>query len=182
MTDAAPPHLMTALNFTAADLAANRAGELSQRQRSYLRIDHQKNMILGGVLVVVFIFTVTAFLFVGIRDGNRILQVFGVILLFCNVGLSWFFAINWVRLSYDLRTNCPDVVEGAARHVVRQLGRAKTGSVRIGEAVEVPTENLEAFQAFEPGAVYRLYRTSHTHRLLSAEKINQPLINDQQQG
>lgn len=163
--------LMDALQFTPDDLAANRDGHLSDRQRSYLSIDRRKNMILGGVLVVALVFAVTALLFLGLRDSNTILIVLGGLLLLVNVGLSLFFALNWVRMSYDLQTDGTEIIEGAAQHVVREMGNAKAASVRIGETVEIPTGDVEMFKAFEPGGVYRLYRTTHTGRLLSVERV-----------
>jgi hypothetical protein len=164
--------LMTALHFTEADLTANRDGHLSERQRGYLRIDRQKNMILGGVLITGLVFAITAMLFVGIDSGNLILQGLGVLLLFCNIGLSWFFGLSWIRMTYDLRSNSVNIVEGDTQHVVRKMGRAQAGSVRVGDSVEVPAEDIDQFTAFEPGVTYRLYRTTHTHRLLSAERVS----------
>jgi hypothetical protein len=163
--------LMTALSFTADDLAANREGHLSDRQRAYLDIDRRKNGILGTVMVVALVFAVTALLFVGLRDGNLILTVLGGVLLVVNITLSLFFTLNWVRMSYDLRTDTTEVIEGAAQHVVRQAGKAKAASVRIGETIEVPTGDVDTFKAFEPGVTYRLYRTTHTGRLLSVERV-----------
>jgi hypothetical protein len=163
--------LMDVLQFTADDLAANREGHLSDRQRAYLDIDRRKNGILGAVLVVALVFAVATLLFVGLRDENTILTVLGGLLLMVNIALSLFFALNWVRMSYDLRTDATEIIEGAAQHVVRQAGKAKAASVRIGETVEVPTTDVEAFKAFEPGATYRLYRTTHTGRLLSVERV-----------
>lgn len=163
--------LMEALSFTLDDLQANRAGHLSERQRRYLSVDRQKNLLLGVGLLVGLIFVTTFMLFIGLRDSNLILQGSGMVLLVCTIGLSWFFGLMWVRATYDLRTNEPDVVEGKAQHLVRQFARAQAGSVRIGERVEVPT-NAEAFKSFKPGATYRLYRTSHSHRLLSVELVD----------
>lgn len=162
--------LMQHLQFTADDLAANRAGQLSERQHAYLLLDRRKNTLLGTLLVALFVLATAVLLFAGIRAGNVILQVLGVVLMFCNMGVTYFFGVNWVRLTYDMKTGRADVIEGVAQHVVRQLGRAKAGSVRIGDIVEVPTD-AEAFKAFEPGATYRLYRTTHTRRLLSIERV-----------
>lgn len=162
---------MTALNFTADDLAANRAGHLSDRQRAYLTLDRRKNAILGAVVEAALVVSVTALLFVGLRDANTILTVLGGMLLLLNTALSLFFVLNWVRTSNDLKTGETETVEGPAQHVVRQAGQVQAASVRIGDTVEVPTADVEAFKAFEPGAVYRLYRTTHTRRLLSAERV-----------
>lgn len=163
---------MQHLQFTEDDLTANRSGQLSERQQSYLSLDRRKNALLGVVVVTLLVLATAALLFTGIRNGNAILQVLGVVLMFCNVGATYFFGANWVRMTYDMRTGRAEVVEGEAQHVVRQLGRAKAGSVRIGDVVEVPTD-ADAFKAFEPGATYRLYRTTHTHRLLSIEPVEQ---------
>ncbi|MEL6268457.1 MAG: hypothetical protein AAFV33_16330 [Chloroflexota bacterium] len=162
--------LMRELRFTEDDLAANRDGHLSDRQRDYIRTDSQKNMLLGIAIVAVLVVSTAALLFVGIQNGNRILQGLGVVLLFCNTGASLIFGLNRVRSSYDLRTNEVTVIEGEAQHVVRQFGRAQAGSVRIGDIVEVAT-SPEAFKAFEPGQTYRLYRSLHTKRILSVEPL-----------
>jgi len=162
--------LMEELAFTLEDLQANRDGQLSTRQRQYLEIDRRKNIFLGAVLIVGLVLATTTMLFFGFRDKNWILQGLSVILLACNIGLSWFFALNWIRMTFDLQTNTTETIEGQVQHVVRQFGRAKTGSVRIGDKTEVPT-SVKAFTAFEPGENYRLYRTSHSGRLLSVERI-----------
>ena len=161
--------LMDELQFTPEDLQANREGHLSDRQRQYLTIDRTKNIGLGTVLIVGLILATTSMLYFGF-SGNRILIGLGIVLLACSMGLSWFFALNWIRMTYDLRTNQTEVVEGTVQHMVRQLGKAQAGSVRIGDAAEVPT-TTKAFTAFEPGESYRLYRTSHSGRLLSVERV-----------
>jgi len=161
---------MDELSFTLEDLQANREGHLSERQRRYLALDRTKNVALGVVLLVLLIFATTSMLFFGFRDTNQILIGLGIALLACNLGLSWFFALNWIRMTYDLQTNATDVVEGRVQHLIRQMGRAKAGSVRIGDHAEVPT-STKAFTAFEPGESYRLYRTSHSGRLLSVERL-----------
>lgn len=162
--------LMQSVHFTEEDLLANRAGELSERQRAYLTVDRRKNTYLGIVLVVLFVIGTAGLLFWGIRDENRILQILGVVLMFCNAGITYGFGANWVRASFDLKTNRVEAIEGTTQHVVRQFGRAQAGSVRVGDTVEIPTKP-ELFKAFEPNATYRLYRTSHTQRLLSVEKV-----------
>lgn len=162
--------LMDALHFTADDLERNRAGQLSPRQRQYLAIDRQKNALLGAVIVGVLVMVTAAMLFVGLNENNLILDVLGGVMVFVNMGLTWFFGLNWIRATYDLRTNETRAVEGAAQHVVRQVGRAQAGSIRIGDAVEVPTD-VETFKLFKPGATYRVYRTSHSGRLLSIEAL-----------
>jgi hypothetical protein len=164
--------LMEGLRFTEADLQANRAGQLSDHQRDYLWLDRRKNAILGGVIAVVFTLGTGVMLFYGIQRGNPILQVLGVLLAGCNTGVVGLFGVNWVRSGYDLRTGEVDTVEGEAQHVVRQLGRAQAASIRIGDAVEVPTD-VDTFKAFTPGATYRLYRTLHAHRFLSIERVHQ---------
>ncbi len=167
-----PQHavLMEGLRFTDEDLQANRQGQLSDRQRSYLWIDRRKNAILGVVLAIAFVMGTGALLFYGIQQGNPILQVLGLLLAGCNTGLVWLFGLNWLRSGYDLRSGAVEIIEGEAQHVVRQLGRAQVGSIRIGDTVEVPTD-ADTFKAFTPGATYRLYRTTHAQRFLSIERL-----------
>lgn len=162
--------LMEAMHFNLDDLQTNRDGALSDRQRQYLMIDRQKNLVLGAGLLGLFILVTAVLLFMGFDNQNIILQGLGGVMVFCNMGLSWFFGLNWIRATYDLRTNETHTVEGQAQHVVRQFARAQAGSIRIGDAVEVPTD-VDTFKVFEPGAVYRLYRTSHSGRILSIERI-----------
>lgn len=162
--------LMSELQFTLDDLHANRSGQLSDRQFAYLSLDRRKNLALGGGLLIGLVLATTTLLFFGFRDGNLVLQGLGVALMVCMIAASWIVGINMVRSTLDLFSSEIDVVEGKAQHVVRQVGHAQAGSVRIGDSVEVPTQ-IAAFTAFEPGTTYRLYRTSHTHRLLSVEVI-----------
>lgn len=160
------------LRFTPQDLSANQQGQLSERQRAYLRTDRRKNAILGAALLILFILAATAFLYIGSQQANRILQGLGVVLALCNMGVSWFFGLSVIRMTYDLSTNRADILDGQAQHVVRQFGRAQAGSVRIGDTVEIPTD-VEGFKVFKPRATYRLYRTSHSQRLLSAELLDE---------
>ncbi len=163
--------MMAQLKFTEDDLQANRAGTLSERQRDYLRTDRQKNLILGIGVVAGLVLGTAAMLFVGVQGGNLILQGLGVALMACNAFATYMFGTNWLRASYDLKTDTVTVVEGMAQHVVRQFGKAQAGSVRIGEVVEIPTKP-DLFKAFAPNTTYRLYRTSHTKRLLSVEAVD----------
>ena len=174
-TDAPPAEtpqavLMQELKFQPDDLHANRAGHLSERQQQYLQIDRRKNALVGAVVVAGLVLATALMLFVGIHNGNLILQGLGVVLILCNTAATTLFGLNYVRTGFDIDAGNVDTVEGEAQHVVRQVGSAQAGSVRIGEVVEVPT-NVEAFKAFEPGQRYRLYRTVRTHRLLSVEKV-----------
>jgi hypothetical protein len=163
--------LMREMRFTEDDLIANQAGHLSERQREYISLDRQKNIVLGIGIVVVFVLATATLLYFGIQNGNVILQGLGVVMVFCNTGASLLFGLNWVRSTYDLNTNEVNMVEGEVQHVVRQFGRAQAGSVRVGENVEVAT-TPEAFKAFISGQAYRLYRSSHTKRILSVEMID----------
>lgn len=162
---------MQHLRFQPEDLAANRAGHLSDRQQHYLQIDRRKNALIGAVVVAGLVLATALMLFVGIRNENLILQGLGVVLILCNTAATTLFGLNYVRTGFDIHAGQVDTVEGEAQHVVRQLGSAQAGSVRIGDVVEVPTD-VESFTAFEPGARYRLYRTVRTHRLLSIEKVS----------
>jgi len=168
--DTSETTLMDVLSFTTDDLEANREGKLSQRQRQYLSVDRRKNAMLGAAVVVGLVMATVLMLLYGINQSSRILQALGVMLLFFNFTLTWLFGVNWVRTTYDLRTNRVEIVEGKAQHVIRQFGRAKAGSVRIGDVVEIPTD-ADTFTIFEPSTTYRLYRTSHSQRLLSVEKL-----------
>lgn len=162
--------LMQELKFQPEDLQANRDGYLSDRQQQYLHIDRRKNALIGAVVVAGLVLGTAFLLFVGIRNENLILQGLGVVLILCNTAVTTLFGLNYVRTGFDIDAGNVDTVEGEAQHVVRQVGSAQAGSVRIGDVVEVPT-NVEAFKAFEPGQRYRLYRTVRTHRLLSVEKV-----------
>jgi len=166
-----PAALMHELKFDANDLAANRDGQLSQRQRDYLELDRRKNAIVGGAVVVALVLASGVMLFIGFVNENLILQGLAMVLIVCNTAATTLFSLEYLKMRSDLRTDGIDVVEGEAQHVVRQLGRAQAGSIRVGEVVEIPTDDVETFKAFEPGAQYRLYRTARTHRLLSVERI-----------
>jgi hypothetical protein len=91
------------LNFTAADLAANREGRLSDRQQERLRLSRQRSVLIGGALVVIFIFAATGLLFVGGRRDSPILQLVGLGLTLCNAAMLGVFLRYWLRLGADLQ-------------------------------------------------------------------------------
>lgn len=163
--------LMTQLNFTADDLAANRAGHLSPRQLQRLQRMRQRTALLGGGLVVVLIFVATGFLFLGQQGNSGILTLIGVGITMSNIVLMGIMLRNWLRLGEDLRKAQALTISGKAQRIIRATGRRVTNYVlRVGE-VPIPMSR-DALKVFEHEAEYCVYRTPYARVLLSAERLS----------
>ncbi|MFZ4814965.1 MAG: hypothetical protein ACOYL5_10555 [Phototrophicaceae bacterium] len=162
---------MTEIGFTAEDLSANRGGHLSQRQRHYLQTDRNKNAALGAALVTLFTLTTALLLWNGLLNQSLWLQGLAFLAAIGNTLTAWMFGRAYVQSLQDLRDGTVYPLEGAAQHVIRRFATTATGSVRIGDTVEVQTPTLAAFKAFEPGARYRVYRTAVSGRLVAVEPL-----------
>ena len=76
--------LMQALAFTADDLRANRAGQLSQPQQDHLRAVRKRNARVGMAIVFAFVLVATGLLFAGQRNESSILGLIGILMTMIN--------------------------------------------------------------------------------------------------
>ncbi len=163
------PTLVEALGFTDADLAANRAGRLSDAQKQRLTKGWRRTLsIFIGVIAAVG-FAATLALFLGQRNNSPVLTVVGIALTLINALTVGIGAQSYLRTSRDLRSGSVAAVSGVVSHTLRVSGRLATYVLRLdGEEVIVPKP---VFFAIEEGKPYRLYRAPVSKTLLAAEAL-----------
>lgn len=159
--------LMRELEFTADDLAANRAGQLSGVQIDRLRVRRKRSIMIGIVIIVVLAFIASLCIFSGMQ-GSAVLLIIGIGLTLVSAVITGTFARYWMRLSADIRENTVSAFTGQLERVVKPVNqRVVTYLLRVGGAEFVV--NKEQFKAFGHEAPYTLYRAKYTGTLLSAE-------------
>lgn len=167
-TDQAVADLPEALGFTETELAANRAGHLTDTQKERLSKMWRRtlNILIAVVIGVGLIATI--FLYLAQENNSLILYVIGIGLTVLNAVIMGIGASSYLRVSRDIRNGRAAVLEGTLRHTIRLSGRTRTYILDIGsERIVVPRAT---FNAFEEGIGYRLYRAPATRMLLTAEK------------
>lgn len=145
--------LMGALDFTASDLAFNRRGELSQRQREKLqkyRLTLAKNWGIGLLAISLI------GLLVGLPSALLVLEL---------LLIGGLMLMTWLRLSADL-----------AGYVQRASGCARFSPVSpLGAYLIVGDQRFaisrRAYEAFSAGRCYRLYYAPISRTILSAEML-----------
>lgn len=161
--------LQRELAFMPDDLAANRAGRISEMQEYRLRGKRRRSIGIGMLSVLVAAFIASVFIFLGWRNANAILTLVGIGVTLCSAALTGVFARYWLRLSADIRGGEVIATRGQLERVVRPVTRRVVNTViRVGE-VEVFVSK-EAFDIFEHRTDYTLYRLPYTGQLLSVEK------------
>lgn len=161
--------LMTRLRFTAADLAANQAGELSEEQETRLQRSQTRLLSIGAVSFIGAVFLATLFLFLGQKNQTLVLTMIGVLLTLVNALWVGTVARQWLRLGADLRAQRVEVIDGILERVLRPTRYGQNYLVRLsGQEFAIDKDTFKAFVHEEP---YRFYRTPHTHTLLSVEHI-----------
>lgn len=164
MTDAA---LMRELDFTPDDLAANRAGRLSDTQAYRLRLKRARSVAIGVGVLLALALAATLCLFGGLR-GSGILSLVGVGLTIVSAGIMGTFARYWLRLSADIRENTVSAFSGPVERIVKPVNqRILTYLLRVGGA-EFAVDK-QTFKAFTHQATYTVYRAKYSGLLLSAE-------------
>ncbi len=164
MTDAA---LMRELDFTPDDLAANRAGHLSDMQGYRLRLRRMRSVATGVAILVSMAFIASLCIYGGVH-GSGILLIIGIGLTIVSAAVTGTFARYWLRLSADIRENAVSAFTGPVERVVKPINRRIVSYLlRVGGAEFAV--NKETFKLFMHDAPYTLYRAKYTGTLLSAE-------------
>jgi len=163
------PTLDEALSITEADLAANRAGRLSEAQKLRLTKGWRRTLWIVIGLVIVVGFGATLALFFGQQGGSLVLTFVGILLTVINAMIVGVGAQSYMRTSRDLRTGSVSEMSGVVSHTIRVSGRVATYVLKVdGQEVVVPRP---VFFAVEDGKPYRLYRAPASKTLLAAEPL-----------
>jgi uncharacterized membrane protein YidH (DUF202 family) len=158
-----------ALNISSEDLAANRAGRLSEAQGRRLQRGWRRTLAILIAVVVIVGLIATVALFFGQRNSSSILTLVGIVLTVINAVIVGIGAQSYIRTSSDLRGGSIAEVSGVVKHTVRVSGRVATYVLTLdGQEVIVPKP---VFFAIEEGKPYRLYRAPASKTVLAAEPV-----------
>lgn len=181
MVSAAPPEttqnaelsiqqqLMRELRFNDADLTANRTRKLSEMQDYTLRIRRRRAILIGLSLLLGMAFLASLLIFFGGRsEGSGILTFIGIGVTICAAAIGGTFARHWLRLGADLNAERIHIASGELERVIKPINRRVVNyMIRVGE--DEVFVSKEAFELFEHGRTYNLYRAPYTGTLLSIE-------------
>ena len=155
------------LNFGEEDLAANRAGQLSEAQKYRLTRGWRRTLWIVIGLVIALGLGATTILFVAQRNDLPVLSVIGVLMTVINAGIVGLGAQSYLRTSSDLKNGRVATVSGVVSHTIRVSGRVQTYILKVGGENVVVSRLV--FFAVEDGKAYHLYRAPTSKTLLSAE-------------
>ncbi len=166
-----PSTLAEALEFDDSDLAANRAGRLSDHQRARLRQSWYRGLGISFGLIAFGVLTATAFLFLGWRTQTTVLTLVGITLTFFNAAVVGLLAQAYLRYRGDTQAGTVTKLEGSAARTLKINERARSAAyfVKIGE--QELRVNKPVFNAFHDHGVYCIYRAATSKQILSAEQI-----------
>ena len=159
--------LTDALNFSAEDLDANRAGRLSETQKQRLTRGWRRTLWIVIGMVIVFGLAATTILFVAQRNNSLVLNVVGIVLTIINALIVGLGAQSYLRTSSDLKGGRVVTISGVVSHTIRVSGRVATYILKVGDQNVVVSRLV--FFAVEDGKAYHFYRAPSSKTLLSAE-------------
>jgi hypothetical protein len=163
------PQLMDLLEFTPEDLALNREGKLSEMQRYRLQLRRRRTTFIGAGILIASVLLASGLIFAGNRSESPVLSLIGIGITICTAALMGSTARFWLRLNSDINSDRLIVNSGKLQRVIKPVNRSiQYYAIRV-EAAEVMISK-EAFDCFDHGADYTLYRTPYTGTLLSVEK------------
>lgn len=147
--------LLSTLDFSVADLVFNRQGQLSPGQR--LALERERLQQIERCLLT----------WVALFIAALVLRVHWFVIVLGTSAMGWMLAALWLRCEEDLRVT----VQRVSGHVEGHQSVAWLFYNRFCLSVNQQTLMVSARinAAFEPGRCYRLYYTSGSRRLLSAE-------------
>jgi hypothetical protein len=163
-------HLMDALDFDAADLAANQAGQLSPRQRATLT---NQRRLQSWLLTLGLALTLIAFvLVIRVRLGGALVLWVGAAITLWALGFGPAQTlVRWLGYDRDLKQGVVRAAEG--RITLRaQPGRRRLYTLALGGQMWAfgPLQK-RLFLAFRDGDSYRLYYAAGSRSILSAERL-----------
>ena len=159
--------LMAAMNFTPADLKANRQGRLSPAQVERIKAMRRRHALMAAVLFLTLALAATALIFLGQQNRNFILSAAGGSLTMVNALMMGGLGRSCMRAGGDLRAGGVETLAGEVERVLRRGRRHDNYLLRIdGLSLDV-TQAI--FLGFKHETRYRIYRTRLSGLLLSAE-------------
>ena len=162
--------LRRALDFDAADLAANRRGLLSPAQIRRLQRERRRSATFTGLAFVLLALLATALLYWGQLSANALLGLSGIGLTIVNALLVGYAGRAIMRIGGDLRDGRATAISGETERVLRR-GRQRDNYLLRIAGRDLPATK-EVCLGFRHRGRYRMYLTSHTSRLLSAEALD----------
>ena len=159
--------LVDALNFSAEDLEANRAGRLSEAQRERLTRSLRRTVRILCSLVLVFGLGATTILFEAQHNDSTVLNLIGILLTVINAGIVGLSVQSYLRTSSDVKNGRVATISGVVSHTIRVSGRVATYILKVGDQNVVVSRLV--FFAVEDGKAYHFYRAPFSKTLLSAE-------------
>ncbi len=167
-----PVTLQEALQFDMADLAANRAGRLSEGQRARLWRNWQRGVVISISMIIFGILAATIFLYIGWRTYTTALTIVGITLTFFNAAVVGLLAQAYLRYRGDTADDAVVRLEGTATRTLRVNERARSAAYFIiidGQELRV---NKPVFNAIEDQGIYCVYRAPLSKQVLSAERLS----------
>jgi len=172
-----PEHmLMEAIGFTEEDLAANREGYFTKRQRTRLSAKQSSWIILAFLIAVVGLFLAMFAVVDGVRTDATTARTVGLIFadLVVVAGLLSYIWLNWRRYNTDLRDTELRTVEGRVLLDVSHQGNSGNYYTVHVEDINFSI-NKPIFLAFKNGDPYHIYYAPHSKTILSAEWLREEL-------
>ncbi len=173
-----PPPLSTVLKFNDDDLAANRDGYMTVRQRSRLQQETRRFVqkhVAVGLSILLFFGCLLVILFQSASISQINLMtictlILGITLTLAQPGFLFYKALGRRRaVRADLYKGSVAVTEGLVALTIYQRGRYSGLEISVGgEAFKVDSD---VFVAFKNGEPYAIYYAPHSRTLLAAERI-----------
>lgn len=175
------PDLMRIFDFTPADLEANRASRISDRQaQRFQTLFAQQAAYANKNRIVAFILCVAFAAFIGVAFGSNAASLMGNLILFLLIALGvigfWGYLIQQQarHAAADLRSGVVAVVVGTLMRLSdRQGGSVYVYPSKIGLRISHSEDDqLKAYLKQVPqNTVFHVYYTSNTKRILSMEIV-----------
>ena len=163
----ARPSLSQTLDFDGDDLAANRDGYLTIRQRAVLNSERAFWHSYRLVIFVILPIAIIAAIWDGIRIHDTVASRCGIVIFELVVAsiLNAYAQRNWKQVNEDLLKG--DVLSSYGEIVFVGYRRGRKYVISVGK-VQFRISRW-VYQSFEPGSEYCVYYTPFSKRLLSAE-------------
>lgn len=162
------PDLMRVFDFSADDLAANRAGQLSEMQIYNLKVRLRRSIAIGIGVLLALAFAATLCLFLGNRQASFILTLTGIGITLCSAAVMGNFARGWMRLNGDIKNGTAQRHHGKLERVIKPVTRRVAVYLIRVDGAEFNV-GKDAFKLFKHESVYTLYRAPYSGQLLSIE-------------